>query len=216
MQKKFEFMAKSTDNWQRIDAVIKWANMTTNYFARYIGLTRSENLYQIKRGNNGISLDLAQRISGKFPEINIGWLMSGCGEMFGRESTYGGQIPFYEEDVERAVAQVENLSPKYYILLPRDIGCEFAMVYNGHAMGGALPAGSVVYLKKIAIADIITDREYVIVGKNFVTLRRIRLHGDAGRLSLVAADAADYSPMEIGTDDVAMLYEVKAKLIINS
>lgn len=36
--------------------------MTVNYFARYIGLTRGENLYRIKRGDNGISRDLADRI----------------------------------------------------------------------------------------------------------------------------------------------------------
>ena len=29
--------------------------MTVNYFALYIGLPRGENLYQIKKGNNGIS-----------------------------------------------------------------------------------------------------------------------------------------------------------------
>ena len=40
------------DNWQRIDSVIRWANMTINYFALYIGLPRGENLYQIKKGNH--------------------------------------------------------------------------------------------------------------------------------------------------------------------
>lgn len=44
-------MREKQNNWQRIEAVIKWANMSTNYFARYIGLARGENLYQIKRGN---------------------------------------------------------------------------------------------------------------------------------------------------------------------
>ena len=55
-------MREKQNNWQRIEAVIKWANMSTNYFARHIGLARGENLYQIKRGNNGISLDVADRI----------------------------------------------------------------------------------------------------------------------------------------------------------
>ena len=59
-------MREKQNNWQRIEAVIKWANMSTNYFARYIGLARGENLYQIKRGNNGISLNVADRIVSKF------------------------------------------------------------------------------------------------------------------------------------------------------
>ena len=61
-------MREKQNNWQRIEAVIKWANMSTNYFARHIGLARGENLYQIKRGNNGISLDVADRIVSKFPQ----------------------------------------------------------------------------------------------------------------------------------------------------
>ena len=63
-------MREKQNNWQRIEAVIKWANMSTNYFARHIGLARGENLYQIKRGNNGISRDVAQRIVAKFPQID--------------------------------------------------------------------------------------------------------------------------------------------------
>ena len=44
---------------KRIESIIRWANMTTNYFARYIGAApRRKNLYQIKRGNNGISRDV--------------------------------------------------------------------------------------------------------------------------------------------------------------
>ena len=46
-------------NWQRIEMVIQQSKMTANAFARHIGLPRGENLYQIKKGNNGISLDVA-------------------------------------------------------------------------------------------------------------------------------------------------------------
>ena len=70
-------MREKQNNWQRIEAVIKWANMSTNYFARYIGLARGENLYQIKRGNNGISLNVADRIVSKFPQIDKLWLLTG-------------------------------------------------------------------------------------------------------------------------------------------
>ena len=45
-------MRQKMDNWQRIDSVIRWANMTINYFALYIGLPRGENLYQINSSLN--------------------------------------------------------------------------------------------------------------------------------------------------------------------
>lgn len=57
-------------NWQRIEMVIQQSKMTANAFARHIGLPRGENLYQIKKGNNGISLDVATRICQHYPEID--------------------------------------------------------------------------------------------------------------------------------------------------
>ena len=75
--------------WERIAAVIKMAQMTTNGFARHIGLARGENLYQIKRGNNGVSLDVADRIIAKFPEVSKLWLLTGDGNMINGDAPYG-------------------------------------------------------------------------------------------------------------------------------
>lgn len=77
---------KNPDNWARIEAVINMAQMTTNAFARHIGLPRGENLYQIKRGNNGVSLDLANRIVAKFSEISKLWLLTGDGPMLNEKT----------------------------------------------------------------------------------------------------------------------------------
>ncbi|WP_278734440.1 hypothetical protein [Alistipes communis] len=93
--------------------------MTTNYFARYIGLSRGENLYQIKRGHNGISRKLGERIVQHFPQIDLLWLLTGRGQMFvsGSEDR-GAQIPFFNADVEKSIRGVELLSPDGYVVLP--------------------------------------------------------------------------------------------------
>ena len=70
-------MEKSNDDWLRLRAVIDWSGMTANSFAKHIGLPCGENLYRIKRGHNGISRDVAERIAVHFPEISRGWLLSG-------------------------------------------------------------------------------------------------------------------------------------------
>ncbi len=70
----------SDANWMRLEEVIRATGHNANSFARHIGLARGENLYQIKRGNNRISLDVAQRIHAKFPQYSVGWLMCGEGE----------------------------------------------------------------------------------------------------------------------------------------
>ena len=133
-------MREKQNNWQRIEAVIKWANMSTNYFARYIGLARGENLYQIKRGNNGISLDVADRIVSKFPQVDKLWLLTGEGQMFADGKLRGAQIPFYNVDVEQAVAHVAHLEAESSLMVPQAGQCDLAMCYMGRAMGPALPA----------------------------------------------------------------------------
>ena len=78
--------------WKRIEAVIVAHGFTSvNAFSRHIGLRRAENLYQIKRGNNNISPQLAATIARHFPSVSRGWLITGEGQMIlqrdpGRES----------------------------------------------------------------------------------------------------------------------------------
>ena len=67
--------------WQRLEQIIKWVGMSVNSFGREIGLSRSENLYQIKRGHNGISRDLAEMICKRYPQISKAWVLAGEGDM---------------------------------------------------------------------------------------------------------------------------------------
>ena len=74
------------EQWKRLSEVLELAEMSPNYFARYIGLPNGEYIYRIKRGQNGISRDVANRIAQKFPKININWLLSGEGSIFLEDS----------------------------------------------------------------------------------------------------------------------------------
>ncbi len=68
--------------WKRLEAVIiAHGFKSVNAFAKHIGLRRSENLYQIKRGKNNISPRLASTIARHFPEVSRGWLLTGEGQM---------------------------------------------------------------------------------------------------------------------------------------
>ncbi len=80
-----EAMEKTTfenASWQRLQAVIEHSRIqSVSAFTRHIGINKPENLYQIRRGNNGISKELAKTICGCFPEISMGWLLTGEGSM---------------------------------------------------------------------------------------------------------------------------------------
>lgn len=190
--------------------------MSTNYFARYIGLARGENLYQIKRGNNGISLDLADRIVVKFPQIDKLWLLTGEGQMFGDERLRGVQIPYYDIDVEQGIAHLEHLESTNDMVVPPIGDCDLAMFYSGRAMGEMLPPGTIVLLKKTDTDAIIPGGEYVIVSQKIVTLRIVRASGTDGKVRLVAGDREKYDDIFLNINDISSVYKVKGKLIINT
>ncbi len=209
-------MREKQNNWQRIEAVIKWANMSTNYFARHIGLARGENLYQIKRGNNGISLDVAQRIVAKFPQIDKLWLLTGDGQMFADNRRRGVQIPYFNLDVEQGIAYVGSMEPDDYLIFPQLGDCDLAMNYVGRAMGDRVPPGTVVVLRGVEPDAIIPGDEYVIVSRKIVTLRIVRTTEEPQRLRLVAGDREKYDDILLDVSDIKTLYRVQAKLIVNT
>lgn len=209
-------MREKQNNWQRIEAVIKWANMSTNYFARYIGLARGENLYQIKRGNNGISLDVADRVVSKFPQVDKLWLLTGEGTMFTEDRIRGAQIPFYRHDPEQGIPDLNHLESECSLVVPMVGDCDFAMCYSGRAMGDVVPPGTVVLLQAVDFDAIIPGGEYVIVSRKIVTLRIVRTIEGEEKLRLVAGDREHYDDIILYNSEVQAVYKVKGKLIVNS
>lgn len=209
-------MREKQNNWERIESVIHWANMTTNYFARYIGLPRGENLYQIKRGNYGISRDVAQRIVERFPEIDLLWLLTGDGQMFAGKNNRGAQIPFYRLDVERDIARLCDRDSDDGLLVPGMEDCDLAMLYMGEAMGPRIPAGTIVILKKVDFDEIIPGGEYVIVCGKVVTLRFVRVAEEEGLWRLAACDRTLYDDIVVRRDAVSAVYKVRGKLIVTN
>ena len=202
-------------NWQRLEAVLRWANVSANYFAHHIGLSRGENLYQIKRGNNGISLNLAERIVNHFPQINRLWLLTGDGEMLVNETVVTGNIPFYRADAERSIREVAQLQEECSLMLPAATPCDLAMVYMGTAMGRQLPVGTIVFLKKVELQHLIPGKEYLVCSRSFDALRVVRTVAGEQRLRLVAGDKKNFDDLELSRDEVEALYLVCAKLMIN-
>ena len=207
-------MVKKLNNWERLEQVIRWADMTTNYFARHIGLARGENLYQIKRGNNGISLDLVEHIVAKFPQIDKLWLLTGEGSMFVSPDD-PRPVPFYRADPEKELHLIEALSSDEYVTVPMAGACDFAMYYTGQAMGALLPAGSIVMLREVSPEMIFPGKEYVIVSKKIITLRTVRAAASPEQWRLVAGDSENFDDILLNKEEITKAYKVKVKITIN-
>ena len=124
---------------------------------------RREPLPDQTGGNNGISLNVADRIVSKFPQIDKLWLLTGEGQMFADARQRGMQIPFYNTDVEQHIASLDRLEAECDLVVLPVGDCDLAMVYNGRAMGAVVPPGTIVLLKAIDTDAIIPGEEYVIV-----------------------------------------------------
>lgn len=190
--------------------------MTTNYFGRYIGLSRSENLYQIKAGKNGISQNLAKRIVEKFPELSLGWLLTGEGDMFSKGGG-SGRIPFFDGDVVGGgLLRHDDLKPTFKMNTPHIEDCDCAFRSYDHAMSDEIMVGSTVFLKKTAVESIIPGGIYVIVCPKYILLRKVRLTEDeSGDLSLVLEPAnAGYDNVVVRAENVEAIYKVVANLTL--
>lgn len=146
-------------NWQRIEMVVKMSGMSVNAFARCIGLARGENLYQIKKGNNGISRDLAKRITDYYPQISFSWLMTGEGAMTINGKSERG-IPFYKCSCVEDLFRIETNEPDGYVAMPEFEDCCAVIAHNWGGRDG-IPKGSYVFLHRV-------DNRYVRKGQYFL------------------------------------------------
>ena len=210
-------MTNKYANWERLESVIRWANMTTNFFAIYIGLNRAENLYHIKRGNYGISFDLADRIVKCFPEISRTWLLTGAGSMLNSEIVAGNEIAYYNDEVENILPDLKRYSPIANICLPSISGCEIVARTYQRAMCEPTCAATELFLKKVDLDEIIQGNEYVLVLKNrSVIWRKMRLTSNKGVWRLVARNREEYEDILLEHKKIAQAWRVIAKTSIMS
>jgi hypothetical protein len=204
------------NNWQRVERAVKWAGLSVNSFALSIGLARGENLYQIKRGNNGISRDLARMIAAKYPQISQGWLLTGEGNMLVDEPVNSDKqtsIPFYGVDVEKYIADPSRYSVESYFSLPFVDDAEFAAVYLGRAMGDAIPAGAIVVMRRVAPGGMIPGGDYVVVCDDFIVLRRVRRKVGTQTLRLTPVDEEKFDEVTIDANQVREMYLVRSVVV---
>lgn len=206
-------------NWQRLEQVISWTGFSTHAFSKAIGLKRSENLYQIKRGSFGISKELARLITLKYPQISYSWLLTGEGSMMGQGSEdricaqNAGAIPYYDIDVLVFLAHNEtSLKPKplYHITIPTFSGADFAAKCSGNSMAPYITNGVTAIFKQTNSDAILMGEAYLIVTSEFAFIRYVRcVENDNTKLLLVPENTDDFDEMIIDKTQIQKLYVVK-------
>lgn len=207
-------------DWQRLEQVIKWAGKNANSFAKELGLNRTENLYQIKKGNNRISKSLAAKIISVFPAISKTWLVFGDGSMFvGEEATFVERkivigTPFYDGDnytiLSSELGKLEE--PVYNIYVPLIGDCDIAIRVNSNVLEPKIQLGSILMLKKIAPCDIMYGYKYIILINGLCMLRVIKRDGVFTSDYVIIKTLNPDSEASIMRDEIEHLYIIKASI----
>ena len=203
------------DDWQRIEKIVRWTGLSVNSFALNIGLNRGENLYQIKRGNNGISKDLAELISAKYPEISRAWIITGEGEMFVSDSQYRHVVPCYDNDA-LYLASLEDLpQPASLISLPKTKEVTFAALNLSSAMEPRIPVGAMMLLSETREDKIIPGLPYLIVSDRITVVRIVKREPQSTNLRLAAVNK-EYDDIMIDECELRKLYLIKGHIYYNN
>ena len=203
----------NNDCWQRLWRVINNEGMNVNQFALSIGLTRSETLYQIKRGNTAITRSMASRIIAKYPYYSMPWLITGCGPMIANVDDNAQYIPYYTCDI-CDISLVETMQPESHIFLPQAGDADLALTYRNDDMVPSIPNGTIIVLKQKPLESVIYGDEHVVVCDNFVMLRRIRRMQDVRMLRLESVCREYYDDIIVSVSDVRAVYAVRTKIIV--
>ena len=206
------------DGWDRLSQVVDESGLTLHSFAMAIGLLRSETLYQIRRGQIGISNKVADSIIAAYPQYNKAWLLTGFGNKYADPSSAKGHIPFYNCNLSQII-NIDHIEPESYIFLPMASSADFAIIYHGEDMMPSIPSGTVLLLSKCDPRAVVYGNEYVVVTEKFVTLRRVRNQQSdtlEPRFRLEADNPDRFDSVTVCVADVLATYAVKARIILKN
>jgi len=119
MQKSAYYFCKmeqyQIDQGIRLKKLIKALHLNQSSFADSIGKTQP-NINRMISGTSSISGEVLYRISGRYAQVNLHWLLTGVGEMFlesgpeGKPQVNEGVIPYRDrEKLEKWMEEVEEI-----------------------------------------------------------------------------------------------------------
>jgi len=204
-----ESSSKPCPDWTRLKQVIDWSGLSTNAFAKSIGLKRAENLYQIRRGNYSISKDLAEKITTKYSNINKSWLLTAEGSMLTDNRPRTRQIPYFDTGINQINLQ-DNAIPTHYLEIPMLPDCDLAVMHTGDSMKPDIPSGAIVILKEVDRDAVLSGNIYLLLTDDYNIIRSVRIsETDTRILRLIPKNTEEFDEITIEKGKVNRLFLIK-------
>lgn len=194
--------------WQRIETLVKMSGMSINAFARCIGLLRGENLYQIKKGNNGISRELARRIVEYYPQISFSWLMTGEGAMYVDDNGATG-IPLFNCTCSEDIRRIVDGKPDGYVTMPGLEDCCAVIAHNWRDKDG-FPEGAYIFVRRME-NRYVRMGQYILIADQYAGACYIRTLSKTRTLK-VTGGRVPASISNISREQMQQLYQIRGVL----
>jgi len=156
----------------RLTQLLEAKDLNVSRFARNIGTKTPQAIREILKGNTkSLSFDIQTKIAQKMPDVNIGWLLTGEGDMFKDPRMTDANfemVPLVNIDSVGGMSSGNTvLSSEQYVermipfteARPGDV----AIYQTGDSMSPAIPAGSILQIRRVE-----DWREYFGYGNTFV------------------------------------------------
>lgn len=154
------------------------------------------------------SFDLLKELVLHFPEINARWLISGEGDMLGKElATFDkGEVRYYKIGSGEPFS-TENKRPTDIMLIHSFKDCEMAFDVYGDSMAPRFKHGDVILCVEQTDKPVLIGEAYILVINSVPTIRLIKNQTELTyKLSTENSRLEDY---EINKSDVSKLYLIK-------
>lgn len=209
-------MTNKFNNWERLAKVIERFGLTINSFAKVLGLNRSETLYHIRKGDFGISVDLADRIVKIDKDIDRTWLLSGIGNMLHSDATNGEYLPFYRKEMEVVLRDIDTYPSDGEFYVPYVTGCNYIVRSFSRSMSDAVTAATDLFLKRLTnIDDVVQGNEYVLRVGDEIIWRRVRfIKSDDKRWRLVSNNRVDFPDVYVNIGDISDVWRVISRIAV--
>lgn len=196
---------------ERLIEYLDFKGISKSNFGRAIGVS-SAYVTSIRKS---IDDEKVLRISEKYPDLNINWLLYGEGEML-KTSTEQTETTPYTVPLVPISAQGGSFND--FVASVRDSDCEkvispvkhvdFALTVTGDSMAPEYPGGSQVLVRKVnERAFIEWGRVYVLDTCNGTVIKKLNPGRDDDEVLCVSVNP-DYQPFYVKLSDVYGLYRV--------
>lgn len=199
---------------ERLIQFIAYKNLNISRFNRIIGVSPS----YVQNMSNNIGVEIRERISQAFPELNMEWLIRGEGDMIIKTDDkptklLDGQktilvIPTYAQggSLTDVVESIHDYDCEK--IISPIIDAEMAIMVTGDSMSPEYPNGSRVIIKRVnekAFLD--WGRTYVLDTCNGIVIKNLYPSSLEGYVRCVSINP-NYPPFDISMDDIRGYWRV--------